>query len=63
MVFDATGVQQLTLRAIEDTYTFFGLFPPREEMQLLMLRYDKDGDGRLSWEEFSSMFLPRDQHY
>lgn len=28
-----------------------------------MLQYDRDDDGKLSWEEFTHMLLPRDPNY
>lgn len=38
----------VNLRQIEETLGFFHLYPTREEVTLLMLYYDLDGDGKLS---------------
>ena len=47
-VFDVQGNKSVNLRQIEETYTFFQVYPQREELELLILRYDTDCDGRLS---------------
>ena len=62
-LFDVRDHSSLNLRAVEETFTFFQIYPRREELQMLMLHFDKDADGELNWNEFSKIFLPRDKNY
>ena len=62
-LFDVRDHRSLNLRAVEETFTFFQIYPRREELQMLMLHFDKDADGELNWNEFSKIFLPRDKNY
>jgi len=43
-----------------DGFSAYGVFISRDEAELLQKRYDNNGDGRLSFSEFSSIFLPMD---
>jgi Ca2+-binding EF-hand superfamily protein len=45
---NAPSAEGLTLRQVEETYNFFHIYPPREELQYLVQAFDADGDGRLN---------------
>ena len=40
-----------------------GIFPSHDELDLFVKRYDKDGDHRLRFMEFTDAFLPSDKYY
>lgn len=40
-----------------------GIFPTFDEAELIMTRYDKSGDRRLTFHEFSEAFLAYDTYY
>jgi hypothetical protein len=41
----------------------FGIFASSDNIDLFMLRYDKDEDGKLRYSEFCDAFLPIDSFH
>lgn len=39
------------------------LYPGCNDLALVMEKYDVDGDGKLSFQEFADAIMPRDQNY
>jgi Ca2+-binding EF-hand superfamily protein len=62
-VFDVTGKGHINLRELEEAYNIYGLYPQKEELELVLSKYDKDNDGKLSFSEFCDMVVPRDKNY
>lgn len=56
--FDLTGSGFVTRLQFEEVCNLYKQYPKTYELQLLWLRYDKDKDGKLSFQEFCDMILP-----
>ena len=65
-LFDQTSRGYLTLSDLKDTlrqllgHEFTGA--QSEETYLLFKHYDKDQDGKLNYQEFCNLFLPKDKY-
>ena len=59
-VFDLDLLGSLRVFELKEGMALYGVYPSHEEAQLLLNRYDLNRDGRLSFSEFSSIFLPKD---
>jgi Ca2+-binding EF-hand superfamily protein len=62
-VFDLSGTGKITRLQFEEVCNLYRQYPKSYELQLILGRYDLDGDGALSFSEFSDMFLPRTEAY
>lgn len=62
-VFDIDERGNINLRELEEAYNILGLYPQREELELVINKYDKDHDGKLDFSEFTNMVVPRDKNY
>jgi len=62
-LFDVENKGTVNLREIEEGFNICNVFPRREEMQLLLLEYDENKDGKLDFKEFCNMILPKDKNY
>jgi len=51
------------LRELEEVYNIFQIYPSSTDLTLLIEKHDKDCDGKLSFNEFAEMILPRDKNY
>ena len=38
------------------------MYPSKQEVQLFFKRFDKNGDGKLNFDEFTAAFLPADNY-
>lgn len=60
-LFTHTTLDRLTSAGVADSLNSLGIaMSSPNEAQLLVSRYDADGDGKLSFWEFSNIFLPLD---
>ena len=62
-LFDYSNTGLVTVADLQDAFNQYGVFPSRDEAQLIMNRYDNNGDNRLAFQEFCELFDPRDQYY
>lgn len=62
-IFDLTGSGFITRLQFEEVFNLIKQYPRTDELELVMKRYDKDKDGRLSFSEFSDMILPSTEAY
>ena len=62
-MFDISESGEVTRRQFEEVFNLMRLYPTSVEIELTLFRYDKDMDGRLSFDEFSEMVLPVDANY
>jgi Ca2+-binding EF-hand superfamily protein len=62
-IFDQARYGSVSVFDIQSGLNAIGLFPTFEECELFVLRYDKNGDRRLTFSEFSEGFLARDNYY
>lgn len=53
----------ITRRQFEEVLNLIRLYPTSIEIELALLRYDKDLDGKLNLNEFRSVILPNDDNY
>lgn len=59
-IFDILNQGRISTLAIKDVYDQYGIFITDEDAKLIMSRFDRDRDERLTFEEFSDMFIPID---
>jgi len=59
-LFDYTNTGFVSVADIQDAFNAYQVYPSREEAQLILNRFDQDGDGRLRYSEFQEMFNPKD---
>ncbi len=62
-IFDITKYGFVSPTEIQYGLDAIGIYPSKEECFLFVSRYDKTGDGRLSFNEFMDAFLPNDNYY
>ena len=62
-LFDNDEKGYITFREIVETYSLFSLYPKKEDLELMMKKYDKDQDGKLNYEEFCKAVQPKDKNY
>ena len=63
-IFDRTSRGFVTLSDLKDSlkYLLGYEYKSTEEAYLLFKRFDKDQDGKLNYQEFSAIFIPRDKY-
>jgi Ca2+-binding EF-hand superfamily protein len=62
-IFDVDEKGYIGFREIEEAYNLFSLYPKKEELELLLKKYDKDQDGKLNYLEFTNCLKPKDKNY
>ena len=62
-VFDQPRYGQVDVHQLQAGLNAIGVYPTFDECDLLITRYDKSGDRRLSIAEFEQMFLAKDAYY
>lgn len=62
-IFDIERRGAISVTELQVGLNAIGVYPTFDECQLLMARYDKSRDGRLSFLEFQQMLLPLDAYY
>jgi len=62
-VFDQPRYGQVDVHQLQAGLNAIGIYPTFDECDLLITRYDKSGDRRLSIGEFEQMFLAKDAYY
>ena len=62
-VFDQPRYGQVDVHQLQAGLNAIGIYPTFDECDLLITRYDKSGDRRLSIAEFEQMFLAKDAYY
>ena len=61
-VFDSAGGGSIRTEQIVKGLELYGVYAKGEETDLIVKRYDNNGDGTLVFHEFCAMFIPMD-HY
>ena len=51
------------MRDLEEGFNIMNVFPSREELELIIKRYDSTNCRKLSKDDFKSMMLPIDANY
>jgi Ca2+-binding EF-hand superfamily protein len=59
-IFDVLCQGRISVMGIIDVFSLYGNFITHEDAKLIMSRFDRDRDERLTIEEFSDMFIPID---
>ena len=62
-IFDVPRYGQVDVHQLQAGLNAIGIYPTFDECDLLITRYDKSGDRRLSISEFEKMFLAHDAYY
>jgi Ca2+-binding EF-hand superfamily protein len=62
-LFDKKGKGSVSVSEIEEGFNDLGIFPNKEDLYLFIRRFDRDGDGRLRFTDFSDAFNPIQQEY
>lgn len=62
-IFDIKKYGFVSPTEIQHGLDAIGIYPSKEECFLFVSRYDKTGDGLLSFNEFMDAFLPNDNYY
>ena len=61
-LFDFTNTGLVTLTDLQQAFNLYSVYPSREEAQLIINRFDNDGDSRLTYSEFQEIFNPKDRY-
>eukprot|EP01017_Pseudomicrothorax_dubius_P035761 TRINITY_DN5056_c0_g1_i1.p1 TRINITY_DN5056_c0_g1~~TRINITY_DN5056_c0_g1_i1.p1 ORF type:complete len:597 (+),score=162.32 TRINITY_DN5056_c0_g1_i1:82-1872(+) len=61
--FDEEGKGFVHLSRFESKLQSLGIYPNRDDVYLLIRRYDKDNDGRLRFSDFVEMISPKTSEY
>ena len=62
-MFDLSDTGAVTRFQFEEVYNLLKLYPSTLEVELALYRYDRDLDGKLSFDEFREIILPSDKNY
>lgn len=62
-LFDIRGLGYISIFDFKNTLLDLGIFLSLDEIKLLFRRFDKDLDGKLSYNELSEIFLPQKDEY
>eukprot|EP00347_Sterkiella_histriomuscorum_P016452 403353122 len=62
-IFDVESKGNFNIREFQEGLNIMRNYPQKEEIQLLLQKFDSDQDGKLSFNEFSNMILPMDKNY
>lgn len=61
-LFDFTNSGYISVSDLQEAFGLYGVYPTREETQLILNRYDLNRDNRLTYHEFEEMFNPKDKY-
>lgn len=59
-MFESGGY--VTPKQLQQGLDAIGVYPSKQEVQLYFKRFDKNGDGKLNFDEFAAAFLPDDNY-
>eukprot|EP00356_Strombidium_inclinatum_P005589 CAMPEP_0170491762 /NCGR_PEP_ID=MMETSP0208-20121228/11238_1 /TAXON_ID=197538 /ORGANISM="Strombidium inclinatum, Strain S3" /LENGTH=524 /DNA_ID=CAMNT_0010767389 /DNA_START=18 /DNA_END=1592 /DNA_ORIENTATION=- len=62
-IFDVPRYGSISVHELQSGLNAIGVYPTYDECDLFITRYDKNGDRRLSFSEFSEAFLAHDSYY
>mmetsp|Transcript_25634 Transcript_25634/g.44858 ORF Transcript_25634/g.44858 Transcript_25634/m.44858 type:complete len:677 (-) Transcript_25634:2399-4429(-) len=62
-MFDTTNKGYITGRDMAETLRYLDLHPSTEDLYIWFRRFDHDSDGRLTYNDFSLIFTPRQCEY
>lgn len=62
-MFDLQMTGEITRRQFEEVFNLLKLYPTSLEIELTMYRYDKQFNGKLTFDDFSDVILPFDKNY
>lgn len=62
-IFDVDAKGYISLRELEEGYNLYKIYPQKAELELLMKKYDIDEDGKLKFQEFTNIIVPKDKNY
>lgn len=62
-VFDSENKGAINFNEFEDGLKHFALYANREELHLLVRKFDKDKDGRLRFSDFAEIVTPKQSDY
>jgi len=62
-IFDVPRYGSISVHELQSGLNAIGVYPTYDECDLFITRYDKNGDRRLSFSEFSDAFLAHDSYY
>lgn len=60
-IFDVSALNRVTASDIKKVYDEHNIYISHDEAELILSRYDRDKDERLTYEEFADMFVPIDR--
>lgn len=60
-IFDISSLNRVTSSDIKKVYDEHNIYISHDEAELILSRYDRDRDERLTYEEFADMFVPIDR--
>ena len=61
--FDVAGIGSVSTIELEEGMRKYGVYPNREELYLLIRRFDSDNDGKLRFSDFTEAFTPKQGEY
>ena len=62
-MFDLQMTGEITRRQFEEVFNLLKLYPTSLEIELTMYRYDKQLNGKLTFNDFKDVILPFDNNY
>jgi len=62
-LFDLEGRGSISSSELADGMKKFGIYPNKEELYLLLRRFDKDNDGKLKFSDFTEALTCKQQEY
>lgn len=62
-IFDQTRYGTFSVHDLQSGLNAIGVYPTYDECDLWITRYDKNGDRRITFSEFSEAFLAHDSYY
>lgn len=62
-IFDIEGRGSISSSELSEGMKKFGIYPNKEELYLLLRRFDRDNDGKLKFSDFTEAFTCKQQEY
>ena len=62
-IFDVPRYGSITVHELQSGLNAIGVYPTYDECELFITRYDKNGDRRVNFSEFSAAFCAHDSYY